>query len=392
MTFLAKIASLLFFVLPAFAGAPYPSAPRIDVIDTYHETQIVDPYRWLEKDVRKSFAVRQWVDAQNELSREYLHAIPQRESIKEKLTNAWNYAKNSSPFHRGNQWFQTRNTGLQNHSVVYIGQSQEDINTVLIDPNTFKEDGTQSLSMWSPSPEGSFLAFGISDAGSDWSTWKIRSLKTKRLYLEELGHIKNASPAWVPDESGFYYSRYPESDDTNYVETTDGEQLWFHVLGTEQSRDKFVYSNEKHSEWFYGPSVTKDGGWLVVSVAEGTSEDNGIMVMGPNDDKLRWLDDSFDASISLIGGIGDKLWFKSNRNAPRGKIVSIDMSKKNPQFIDVISESTEILNGADVVGGKLTVTWLKDASTEATVHSLDGKLLYSVKMPGIGIARGFRRR
>ncbi|MEE2912925.1 MAG: prolyl oligopeptidase family serine peptidase, partial [Planctomycetota bacterium] len=260
---------------------------------------------------------------------------------------------------------------------------------VLLDPNTLSEDGTVAISMFSPSPDGSFLAWGASDAGSDWSTWRIKSLKNKRLYPEILDHIKNTSPAWLPDESGFYYTRFPDSLSDGHIYTTNDSQIWFHRLGTEQSQDRLVWADPENPERYYGPSITKDGGWLVVSVNEGTSSDNALLIQGPEDTELRWLVSNFNAAIELIGGIGDKLWFKTDKNAPNGKIVSIDLSSKKPMWADVIPEGENILRGADIVGGKITVRWLEDASTKVTIHDLDGNLEFDVQLPGIGTASGF---
>ena len=374
-----------------FAAAPleYPTAHRGEVIDVLHSVEVADPYRWLEQDVRENDAVRTWVKEENIITRAYLDSIPELDSIRQRVAKAWNYPKHGSPYHRGDRWFQSRNTGLQNHNVIYTGDSPSSIDQVLLDPNTLSEDGTVAISMFSPSPEGSFLAWGISDAGSDWSTWRIRSLKNKRLYPEVLRHIKSASPAWLPDESGFYYTRFPESDDADYIGTTDSPEIWFHLLGTDQHEDKLIWSDPKNPERYYGPSVTKDGGWFVVSVSEGTSADNALLVQGPKESELRWLVSTFDAAVELIGGIGDKLWFKTDRDAPNGKIVSIDLSVDDPTWTDVIPEGQNILRGADIVGGRITAKWLEDASTNASVHDLDGNLLYEIELPGLGTASGF---
>lgn len=375
--------------LLACAEPTYPNAPRGIVTDTLHGVEVADPYRWLEADVRQSEEVRNWVTAENEITRAYLDSISILPTIQEKLANAWNYEKQGLPFHRGNRWFQSRNSGLQNHSVIYTGTSPENINDVLLDPNTFSEDGTQALSMYSPSPEGKYLAWGVSDAGSDWSIWYLKNLETGELLFEELHHIKNTSPSWLPDESGFYYARYPTSDSKGHIETTDGSQLWLHIVGTNQIDDVLIWSDDDHPERFYGASVTKDAGWLVVAVNEGTSSNNALLVKGPDEQSLRWLVTTFDASVELIGGIGNQLWFKTDRDAPKGKVVSVDMAMDSPVWVDVMNERDDILRSADVVGSMITATWLEDAASKATVHSLHGEELYSVTMPGIGTARGF---
>ena len=379
----------LFYTTQVETNFDYPETRREVVVDTFHGVEVSDPYRWLEDDVRNNEEVAGWVEAENLITRKYLDTIKALPKIESALTTAWNYPKQSSPSRRGSRWFQSRNTGLQNHSVIYTGVSATDINEVLLDPNTFSEDGTRALSMYSPSPNGTYLTWGISDAGSDWSVWYTKNLVTGETLRDVLLDIKTASPAWLPDESGFYYSRYPHSDRGGHIKTTDGQQLWFHLIGTEQSEDTLIWSDTAHPDRFYGASVTQDGGWLVVSVNEGTSSNNALLVKGPNEPKLRWLITNFVASFDLIGGIGNTLWFKTDHQAPKGKIMSITIGEATTTWKDVIPEQKNILRGADIVGGKITATWLEDASTKATVHSLDGKELYAVQMPGLGTAGGF---
>lgn len=381
---------LIYFVLEQPKEFEYPQTQRGDIVETMHGVEVQDPYRWLEEDVRESDEVRAWVTAENEITRAYLDSIEILPSIHASLTKAWNYEKQGLPFHRGKRWFQSRNTGLQNHSVIYTGDSPTNINEVLLDPNTFSEDGTRALSTYSPSPQGTYLTWGISDAGSDWAVWYSKNLQTGIDLPEVLRDIKNESPTWLPDESGFYYSRYPDSDSEGHIDTTDGSELWLHKIGTPQSEDELIWSDALHPDRFYGASVTLDGGWLVVSVNEGTSSNNALLVKGPNEESLRWLIPTFDASVELIGGIGDTLWFKTDRSAPFGKIISVNMGEETPTWADVIPQQKDILRGADIVGGKITATWLQDAASKATVHALNGKELYSVTMPGLGTASGFQ--
>ncbi|MBC8201559.1 MAG: S9 family peptidase [Planctomycetes bacterium] len=382
---------MLLFIASLLALAPsqYPEATRGSIVETLHGVEVADPYRWLEQDVRENDDVRQWVTAQNEVTRAYLDNIPALPKIKDKLTKTWNYERQGLPFHRGSRWFQSRNSGLQNHSVIFTGQSPTDINTVLLDPNTFSGDGTKALSIYSPSPEGTYLVWGVSNAGSDWSTWYAKDLESGKLFPDVMTGIKNDSPSWVPDESGFYYSRYPHSNSEGHIETTDASELWFHRIGTVQEDDILVWSDAKHPDRFYGVSVTKDGGWLVVSVNEGTSSNNALLVKGPDEDKLHWLVTDFDAEVSLIGGIQNTLWFKTDRDAPNGKIISVDLNSTTPKWSTVIPEQKNSLRGADIVGGKITCSWLEDASSKVTVHTLQGALLYEVALPAIGTASGF---
>ena len=380
---------VLFYTTQIEPNFDYPETRREIVVDTFHGVEVSDPYRWLEDDVRKNEEVAAWVKSENIVTREYLDSIEALPQITKALTNAWNYPKQGSPFHRGKRWFQSRNSGLQNHSVIYTGDSPTNMNTVLIDPNSFSEDGTRALSMYSPSPEGTYVTWGISDAGSDWSVWYSKNLVTGETLPEVMRDIKNNSPSWLSDESGFYYSRYPHSDSQGHIDTTDGSELWLHKIGTEQTEDTLVWSDPDHPDRFYGASVTQDGDWLVVSVSEGTSSNNALLIKGPNHSKLHWLVPEFNASIELIGGIENILWFKTDHHAPKGKICSATFENSQLTWKDVIPEQKNILRGADIVGGKITATWLEDASTKATVHSLDGKELYAVHMPGIGTAGGF---
>ncbi len=172
-------------------------------MDLYHDVEVEDPYRWLESDVRESEEVATWVKDQNTITRAYLDSIPILPEIKQALTDAWNYPKHGQPFRRGNRWFQARNNGLQNHSVIYTGDAPTNIKEILLDPNSFSDDGTRSLAMYSPSPEGTYLTWGISDGGSDWSVWYAKNLVTGAMLPEVMHEIKNISPKWLPDESGY---------------------------------------------------------------------------------------------------------------------------------------------------------------------------------------------
>ena len=367
----------------------YPPAPRGAVVEEINGTSVADPYRWLEADVRKSAEVKEWVDAENELTFAWLEAIPERPGIRERLEEVWNYERRGLPVHRGTRWFQTRNSGLQNHSVLYQGNAADACDRVLLDANAWSEDGTIAMSGWSPSPKGRYLAWGKSSAGSDWDTWFVTDLETGKQLPNALHWIKFGSPAWLADESGFYYTRFPEADDEGHVAQTLNNQVWLHRIGTPQSDDTRVWFDAAFPKRYYGAAVTEDGRWLVIEVSQGTSAGNAVLYARANADTPRWLIQSFDAKYSLIGSQGDTLFFQTDDDASSGRIMAAEVGGKDVMWREVIASRKDILDGSDLVGGRIAVAWMQDAAAAATIHDLDGQEQFQVQLPGLGSIGGF---
>ncbi len=215
----------------------YPPTKRIDHVDVYHGTKVADPYRWLEDDVRKSKEVADWVAEENKVTDAYLKAIPERETLRKRLTDLWNYEKYSAPFKTGGRYFYTQNDGLQNQAVLFTMDKLDGEPRVLLDPNNWSKDGTVALSGLSISEDGNYLAYGVAEAGSDWQTWRIMDIATKKLLADELKWVKFSDAAWTKDGKGFFYSRYDKpKEGAQFQSLNHNQKLCYHRVGTAAER------------------------------------------------------------------------------------------------------------------------------------------------------------
>jgi hypothetical protein len=297
----------------------YPETRREQVVDDYHGTKVEDPYRWLEDDNAEE--VKAWVEKQNQVTFAYLDKIPAREEINKRLTQLWDYEKYGTPFKVADRYFYSKNDGLQNQSVLYWTKSLDAEPKVLIDPNTLSKDGTVALRGYAISEDGKYIAYGLAAAGSDWNQWKIRDIDSGKDLPETLDWIKFSGAAWTHDNKGFYYSRYPEPKKGDKLKGANFNQaLYYHKLGTPQSKDKLIYRRPDHPKWGFGPSVSEDGRYLIVSVWKGTGEKNLVFYRdlkrrprrGRNGVKLEELISGWNAEFSFLGNDGPVFWFKTD--------------------------------------------------------------------------------
>ena len=372
----------------------YPETKRANLVETLHGTDIPDPYRWLEDDVRKNPAVRTWVDAQSNLTAEYLKAIPQRSTIQKKLTTLWNYEKIGVPTKHGDRYFFFKNDGLQNQSVFYSQESLDGPATILMDPNSWSKDGTVALGSVSFSDDGKMVAYAVSEAGSDWTTWKVKEVATTKNLEDELKWVKFSGLAWTKDGQGFFYSRFDEpGKDAQFQSLNLNQKLMFHKLGTKQADDVIVYQRPDQPTWSFYGNVTDDGKWLVFSARTGTDARNRLYVKDlakPLDRAPVEVVDNFDNEYTLVEGIGNVLFLKTDLKAPNGRLIAIDMAKPaKDNWEEIIPEAKEALRGVGLVGGHMIASYLKDAKTQVKLFDPTGKFLREVAFPGIGTGSGF---
>ncbi len=241
-------------VAPTAAGLAYPDTATVDQVDDYHGTAVADPYRWLEDDVRVNGDVAAWVEAQNAVTYDYLGAIEERDAIEERLTALWNYEKFGVPNKAGSHYFFSRNDGLQNQNVIYRQSSLDGEPELVVDPNTWSEDGTVALAGFEVSPDGRFAALAVQDGGSDWRTVRILDLETGEISGDEVSWMKFSPMSWAADSSGFYYSRYPAPAEGDEFQTLNhDQQVYFHQVGTAQETDRPVYARPDHPDWGFSP-------------------------------------------------------------------------------------------------------------------------------------------
>jgi prolyl oligopeptidase len=369
--------------------ADYPVAERSDHVDEYHGVEIADPYRWMEE--MESEAVEAWVEAENAVSFPYLASLPARDPLKDRITQLWNYERFGQPREENGRYFFTRNDGLQDQSVLYVSEGLDGTEThTLIDPNGFSEDATIALSQYSVSRDGEMIAYSTSDGGSDWKTWHVRVIDTGEDTDDFLDFTKFSGASWALDGSGFYYSRYPVGEDGK-GDGSKSVSIYFHRLGDAQSADELVYSIPDHPRRNPYASVTEDGRYLVIRVSERNTE-NGIYyrdLEDPSGEVVKLLDE-WDALYSFTGNDGSTFFVRTNRDAPRWRLVAIDLADPAPEnWREVVPQVEETLSQASYVGGYITTRYLKDVQTLVRIYRPDGSHVRDVELPGVGSAFGF---
>lgn len=388
--YLSLLTVLVFISVFVFAKSPsfkYPQAKKTDQIDDYHGTKVLDPYRWLEEiDSNDS---RSWIDAENQLTKDYLTNIPQRDAIKNRLTKLWNHEKYSAPFKAGKHYFYSKNNGLQNQNVLYIADSINDKGRVFFDPNKLREDGTAALTGSSFSNDGSLWAYGIAVSGSDKTEWHIRDVETGQDLVDTLSPNRYGNVSWLADNSGFYYGRFLEETGKNGQVQHVYENVWFHRLSTDQSEDFLVY--QPPADHFAQAQVTEDGNWLVILVSKGTSDKTMVYYKNLNEEKapIRALVDKLETNYGFIGNDGANFYFQTDKDAPQGKVVSINVLAENPAFTEIVPQSKETLLGVNIINNQFVMAYLKDAFSQIRIHDLSGKFIRNIALPGIGSATGF---
>jgi prolyl oligopeptidase len=379
----------------ATTAITYPKTARGDVTDDYHGTRVADPYRWLEDPDAPD--TRRWIEAQNEVTRAWIDAVPERAAIEARLTELWNYERFGLPFEEGGQWFFSKNDGLKNQSVWYTATALDAPPRVLLDPNALRADGTMAVVGQEVSRDGKLFAYELSEGGSDWTTIRVRDVATGKDLEDVVEWAKFSGIAWSPDSKGFWYSTYPTHDKTGKV-ALKNQRVQYHALGTPQSKDRLVYAADDQPEWGFNARMTDDGALLVISQREGSQRKNRIFVQPwePSRPPRAGMDsfeegfwtplfDRFDAEYDLLGKKGSRLWFRTDKDAPKGRIVAVDLgvTPKNG-FDEVVPESENAIERALFAGDRLFVTYLVDAVSRIQVFELDGKLGDVPALPGLG--------
>lgn len=368
-----------------------PSRKDESVVDDYNGTKVADPYRWLEDP--DSAETRQWVEAQNQLTFGYLEKIPARERIKARLTALWNYEKFGVPSHHGKHYVYTRNSGLQNQSVLYVADALDAEPRMLLDPNTLSKDGTVALAGTAFTDDGNLMAYGLAASGSDWNEWHVRDVRTGKDLPDVIHWVKFSGASWTKDGKGFFYSRY---DEPKAAEALKGanyfQKLYFHKLGTPQEQDVLVYERKDQKEWGFGGSVTDDGRYLLINVSHGTETKNQVFFKDLKNPKAKVVEliTGFDAQYDFIDNEGPRFWFMTDLDAPRGRVVEVDVRKpERAHWKEVIPQGADTINGVNLVGDRFFVNVLQDAHSQERVYGLDGKQVGEVSLPGLGTAAGF---
>jgi prolyl oligopeptidase len=367
------------------AQIKYPQTKKTDKVDSYFETKISDPYRWLEDD--RSTETADWVKAQNKVTFGYLSAIPFRNTIKERMEKLWNYEKVSAPFKEGKYTYYYKNNGLQNQSVLYR-KDAAGIEELFLDPNTFSKDATTSLDAVSFSKDGSLCAYSISEAGSDWRKVIFINAESKQSIGDKLIDVKFSGLSWKANE-GVYYSSYDKPKGSELSAKTDQHKLYFHKLGTNQSEDFLVFG-DKEKRRYVGGSVSDDNHYLFISAANSTSGNELYLqdLTKPNA-SIQLIHAGFEYDVDVLDNQGTKLFIVTNYKAPNKRIVTVDVSNPTADnWKDCIAETDQVLSPS-TGAGFIFANYMKDAVSLVKQFDYNGQLVREIELPGLGTATGF---
>jgi prolyl oligopeptidase len=375
----------------------YPETKKVDQVDDFFGTKVADPYRWMED--LNSPELASWVKQENAVTEQQLSQLGMRAFFKNRITELWNYPKVSLPFRVGGKLYYARNSGLQRQSVFYSRASLGAPPKLVIDPNTLSVDGSIALAGFSPSPDGRYLAYGISEGGADWRTLLVRELESGKQLSDTVRWLKGGGMSWTKDGRGFYYSRFPEPEAGKQLQNAiRDEKIYYHAVGTPQSQDRLIYERPDHPDWFVSGGVSEDGRYLFVSVNRGTENQNRLYLADLGDPKqpkvdapIRPLFDKGDASYSPIGNVGSTIYMLTDRDAPRSKIVAFDIAAPE-QWRTVVPEQMSAIDQIAMYKGGIAVNYLEDVKAHVQLYGVDGKPLGDLPLPGVGSLQGLSTR
>ncbi|MBW8785238.1 MAG: S9 family peptidase [Novosphingobium sp.] len=393
----AALVSLAAPSLSAPVKLAYPQTRRDDVVETRFGERIADPFRWLENDVRHDRDVATWVARENELTRSYLDALPQRAWFADRMRELLDFERFGLPKKAGGRYFYIRNSGLQNQSQLFVRHGLDGAPRLLLDPNGWARDGATALDDWEPARDGRHLLYSVQDAGSDWRTLRALDVDSGESLPDAIHWAKFTDLGWVGND-GFLYSRFPEPRAGREFQATNHDQaIYYHRLGTAQDQDQLVFATPDRPELYHQARVTSDGRYAVITSSYGTDERYEIHLIDLKQRNRRgWaapaLVTGFDSDWRLIDSVGSRLWFVTNKNAPRYRVVAFDARRPQSGWREVVPERDETLERGRVIGDKLVLSYLKDAASRALVFDLHGKPTRILSLNGIGTAMGFSGR
>ena len=377
-------------------GEPrYPAARRMDLHEERFGVRIADPYRWLENDLRSDAAVRDWVAQENALTRRTIDALPGRAILRKRMQALFAHGRFTLPRKAGNRYFYGYNSGLQNQTPLFVREGLTGQQRLLIDPNDWAKDGTAALAEWAPSPDGRFLLYAVQEAGSDWRTLRILDVDNGRVLDDRIEWVKFSQLAWDGRGQGFFYSRFgaPQAGQA-FQSATLGQQIYYHRLGQAQDLDALIYATPDQPLLSHSAQVTSDGRWLLISSFEGTDPRRELHIAELTGEKVRvrMLVKGRDNDWRLIGSRGSALFFVTNLDAPRLRVVAIDARRPRRGLRQMVAERPDPLAGGSLVGNRFILAYATEAQTVAELVEMDGRKVGDVPLPGMGTAAGFGGR
>ena len=365
----------------------YPETAREGVVDNYHGTEIADPYRWLEDD--NSERTAEWVKAQNEVTFGYLNSLPQRKAIRERLEELWNYPTQSAPAKRGEWYYISRNSGLQNQSVIYRKRNLSDTEEeVFFDPNTLSEDGTVALNTGTFTKDGRYFAYSLASAGSDWVEIFVLDTKTMKPLADHIKWVKFSGASWTRDGRGFYYSAYdaPKEGDGVYSAQNTNQKVYFHRLGTKQEEDILIFEDKNNPLHYHHGGESEDGKWQFVTSSAGTSGTQ-LLYKRTSERKWRTMFKGFEYDYYLLDCYNDEAMIMTNDHAANYRLLGVNLV--TGEQYDIIPEGDSLLEAVGMAGDYLFAEYLIDAQNKIFQYDRKGNLVREVELPIIGSVGGF---
>lgn len=369
----------------------YPETKTVDVVEEQFGEKVADPYRWLENDVREDADVAAWVKAQNKVTNAYLETLDGREALAASMTRLFDYDALGVPVEAGGNYFYQRKSGGQNQAVLYVREGEDGEERVLIDPAKWSDDGATALAEWKPSDDGSLLVYAIQDGGSDWRTVKVIEVATGKILEDTVEWVKFSNLAWMPNNYGFLYSRFPAPQEGEAFQSLNKDQtIYLHLIGKPQDQDMKVYETPDRPDLNHVAELTSDSAWVVISSSSGTDERYEITLVKVDAPELeaRTLVKGLENNWTLIDGIGDTLYFATDKDAPRRRIMKTDVSAEMPEWEEIVPEHVATIDTAILVGETLAVDYIDDAKSRLELFALDGTPKGVVDLPGLGQVGG----
>jgi len=366
----------------------YPPTKKGDVKDTYFGTEVEDPYRWLEDD--NSAETAEWVKTENKLTFDYLEKLPNRDQIKTRLTELWDYPKYGTPFKEAGKFFFFKNNGLQNQSVLYTTADLSVEPNVLLDPNTLSTDGTIALTSTEISNDGKYLVYMVAKSGSDWNEIFVKNIESGEMLPDHIEWVKFSGISWY--NNGFFYSAYDKPEKGSELsKANEFQKVYFHKLGTEQTTDQLIVNNPNNAKEMFGAGLTEDKRFMVISRSIGT-HGNALDVkdLSKKNSKFITLMDKYDFEFNLVDNNSDDLLVRTNYKAPKYRLIKININQPDEKsWVDVIPEKKDVMESISTIAGKLVVNYMTDAHSKTEIYATDGTFEREVQLPGIGTVSSF---
>jgi len=364
----------------------YPRTRKDDQVDDFHGTPVHDPYRWLEQPANTP-EVRAWIEAQNEITRDYFEGDMATGRIRTRLRELWDFPKFSVPNRRGGRYFQMRNSGLQNQNVLYVMEDPRDEGRVLLDPNTFSDAGRIAINMWSVRPDGKTIAYATSEGGSDWITWRFRDIVTGEDLPDRLEWVKFSYATWHPDSSGVFYQRFPEPSGDRLTTTNEAPRVVFHRLGTEQDQDELVYERPEEPEWMFHTFRSDDDRYLLMYISRSTEPRNLLYFREMDGSEWRPIVSEFANEVLVLGNDSDTFYLQTDEGEGRGKVVSVRLDRPE-EWQEIVPESEHLLHAGTMLQDEFLLLYQEHATHRLRRIGTDGQERGEVQLPGLGSVAG----